>query len=100
MFLAVSAGALVALFRNTRLALSPVWGKQTRFVLSVSWPGPKWPGLALVAAFFLCALWPIVMPGANVGNFHIYPRDFFLFYFMLVLTVITSIELNREPGEV
>jgi len=98
--LAVAVGVLVSVFRKTQLTLS-LPEKQTPFVFSLSWPGPKRLAPALIAAFFVCALWPIVMPGANVGNFHIYPRDFFFFYFMLVLAAMKSIRVGeKRPADV
>jgi hypothetical protein len=95
MVLAIAAGLLVAGFCRTRLALLP-FRKQIQWVIFFSWPGPKKLWLTFMSAFFVCALWPIVMPGANVGNFHIYPRDFFFFYFVLVLAVVKSISFSRN----
>lgn len=93
LLVAVALGGITAAFRNTRLELVPVWRKNP-VVISLSWPGskPLWP--ALVSAFIICLMWVIAMPYGNIGNFHIYPRIFFFFYFVLVLAVIQSLNIN------
>lgn len=92
--IAMGAGVLLAAVRHTRLTLT-LFKKPAPLVVSMAWlgTGKIWP--TLLAAFFVSALWPIVMPAANIGNFHIYPRVFFLFYFILILSVVRSLRFSR-----
>ena len=90
-------GLLLAVFRDCRLALAP-FQKSARLVISLAWPGAGkiWP--VLLAGFGVSALWPVIMPGANVGNFHIYPRVFFLCYFIFLLALVKSLAFSRVAG--
>jgi hypothetical protein len=93
---AILLAAMAAAFRETRLAVFP--NRQlAQISFYLAWPGSGklWP--ALLSALIVCLSWPIAMPSANIGNFHIYPRDFFFFYFILVLAVVRSLSVRRAP---
>jgi hypothetical protein len=94
--LAILLAAAAAVFRQTSLTLWP-YRQPGQLAFHLAWPGPKklWP--ALLAAFIVCVLWPVAMPGANIGNFHVYPRNFFFLYFILVVGVVRSLSFRRAP---
>ncbi len=94
--LAIIAGLLLVCFRNSQFVFFPR-KPQAGFTFSMRWPGPYGVGLTLLSALIVCLMWPIAMPGANIGNFHIYPRDFFLLYFVLVVATVRSISFSRTP---
>jgi hypothetical protein len=99
-FMALAFGAAVFLLfrRHIRASFSsPEQQSQTFFYLEWLGPKPLWP--SVFAAFVVCTLWPMAMPGATIGNFHIYPRDFFLFYFVVVLAIVKSLGLNRAETD-
>jgi hypothetical protein len=98
LFLALVISVWLTAVRRTHVTFAPFW-KSTPLTFSMAWPGPRkiWP--VLCAAFLVSALWLIAMPGANVGNFHIYPRVLFYFYFIVLLATVKSLSLGRGADE-
>lgn len=93
LFFAVAAAMLVAAFCATEVTFIP-WNNRRKLGFSLAWAGSKGIFPAIIAAFFVSAVWSCVMPAATVGNFHIWQRTLFYFYFVLVLTVVRSVSLS------
>lgn len=95
MLLAIASAMPVALFRSTRIILTPPL-QRGPMSFALAWPGKTSVRMALVAALLLCLVWVMVMPQHVVGNSHITLRQFFFFYFMLVLAVVRSLHREKE----
>jgi hypothetical protein len=94
MLLAVIAALPILIFNRTQVAVVTITKRQ-QFTCSLSWPGPKRILPAIVAALLVCLMWVLVMPAHVAGNFHITLRQFFFFYFCLVLTIVRSTQIAR-----
>jgi hypothetical protein len=84
-----------AVFSVTKLALTPhSWDR--RWHIALAWPGRRSPLLALVAAFLVCALWPLALPQHAVGNAHYTARHFVVLYIVMAVVVARSVQVHSE----
>jgi hypothetical protein len=95
--LAVVLGVLAAWFQRIAVNL-PCSDKSRPPRLSLLWPNDRRAWWSLFAALFISTVWLLVLPAHSVGNHHVTVRHFFVFYFLLVLILVQSLQVSR-PGQ-